>query len=194
MHGFLHRHPARVPRLARVLPVLVRFSRGLADHGELKAALIRATLGGVRREVLEAWTAQFVPRLLARGLRADARSEIARYRAGGDYLVLLSASVDLYVPAIGRALGFDEVLCTEVRWDGTRLDGTLASPNRRGAEKARLLAELRRRHPGLAVVAYADAASDLAHLALADRGVLVNGTPAARRAARGLGLECVRWR
>jgi phosphatidylglycerophosphatase C len=194
VHGFLHRHPTRVAGLARVLPALVRFARGRADRGELKAAFIRATLGGVPREVLEAWTARFVPRLLARGLRADARSEIARYRASGDRLVLLSASVDLYVPAIGRALGFDEVLCTELRWDGTRLDGALAGPNRRGDEKARCLAELRRRHPGLRIVAYADAASDLAHLAVADRGVLVNGTPGTRRTARGLGLECVRWR
>lgn len=193
MHGFLHRHPTRALRFVGVLPALLRFARR-RDRGDLKAAVIRAALGAFPRETIDAWTARFVPLLVARGLRADARTEIERYRANGDYLVLLSASVDLYVPAIGRALGFDEVLCTEVRWNGTRLDGGLTGANRRGAEKARCLAALRARHPGAHIVAYGDAASDLPHLCLADRGVLVNGAARTRRAAAALGLECVRWR
>jgi phosphatidylglycerophosphatase C len=194
VYGFLRRQPARAPRLVRVLPALLRLASRRADRGELKAALIRAALGGLPRETLDAWTAHFVPQLVARGVRTDALDEIGRHRANGDRLVLLSASVDLYVPAIGIALGFDEVLCTEVRWSGGRLDGALASPNRRGVEKARCLAQLRARHPGLAIVAYGDSRSDLAHLALADRGVLVNGAVRTRRAAARLGFQCVRWR
>ena len=34
------------------------------------------------------------------------------HRARGDRLLLMSASTDLYVPRIGRALGFDETICT----------------------------------------------------------------------------------
>jgi phosphatidylglycerophosphatase C len=176
-----------------MLPALLRFARD-RDRGELKAAFIRAAFGGCSRAVLDAWTARFVPRLIGHGVWPDARACIAGHRGRGDLLALMSASVDLYVPAIAHALGFDEVLCTPLRWVGDTLDGALAGPNCRGAEKARALKELRGRHPGLEVTAYGNAASDLGHLCVADRGVLVNGSPRTRRTAEGLGLTCLTWR
>lgn len=193
MHGFLHRHPARALRLVKMPPALLRFARD-RDHGDLKANFIRAALGGSSRAVLDAWTTRFVLRLIGHGVRPDALACIARHRVQGDVLVLMSASVDLYVPAIGRALGFAEVLCTPLRWRGEYLDGALAGRNCRGAEKARALKELRGRYPGLEVTAYGNAASDLGHLCVADRGVLVNGSRHTRRAAERLGLTCVKWR
>ena len=175
-----------------MLPALLRFARH-RDRGELKAAFIRAALGGCPRAELDAWTARFVPRLVAHGVRQDALACLARHRAQGDLLVLMSASVDLYVPTIARALGFAEVICTSLRWQGERLDGALAGPNCRGVEKARALKELRGRHPGLKVTAYGNATSDLGHLCVADRGVLVNGSRHARTAAERLGLTCLEW-
>jgi len=194
VHHFLHRHPLRAPGALRVLPALVRFATGNLDHGGLKATFIRGTLGGCTRAQIDAWTARFVPRLIARGLFADARSAIDRHRGAGDTLVLMSASVDLYVPTIARALGFSECICTAVRWHGDRLDGALASPNRRGPEKARCLAALRARFPQMPIVAYGNAASDLEHLRLADHAVLVNGSARARRDAVAAGIGTVTWR
>ena len=85
-------------------------------------------------------------------------------------------------------------MCTGVAWDGTRLLGTLTTPNRRGEEKVSCLQALRARHQHLPVVAYGNAQSDLAHLRLAERGVLVNGNRAAVRQAAGEGVSCVIWR
>ena len=48
--GFALRRPARLLRFPRVLPTLVRFAFGRADHGDLKAALIRAVMGGSSRD------------------------------------------------------------------------------------------------------------------------------------------------
>jgi phosphatidylglycerophosphatase C len=192
--GLLLRHPARVLRLPLGLPALVRFALGRADHGEVKAAFIHWTFGGLERADLDAWTARFVPRLVKKGLFDDARAAIESHRRQGDRLALLSASTDLYVPAIGRALGFDETVCTGVAWNGTRLLGTLSTPNCRGEEKVRCLQALRARHQNLPVVAYGNAQSDLAHLRLAERGVLVNGSRAAVRQAAGEGVSCVTWR
>jgi phosphatidylglycerophosphatase C len=192
--GFLRQHPQRLSGLPRVLPVLTRFSLGLADHGAVKSAAIRAVLGERTRQEIEAWTGEFVPRLLERGMHADALASLEAHRRAGDILVLLSASPDLYVPAIGRALGFAKTVSTGVEWDGERLTGRLTTPNQRGPEKARALAALRREHPGLAVVAYGNAASDLEHLSLADRATLVNGSASARRAAARLNIDRVTWR
>jgi phosphatidylglycerophosphatase C len=193
--GFLlRRRPWRIPALMLVLPALLGYGAGLVDRGGLKSAFIRAALGGCRREDLERWTAIFVDRLVAHGLLARALETIHSHARAGDHLVLLSASTDLYVPAIARALGFHEAICTGVRWNGGRLDGRLTTPNRRGEEKARCVTALRARHPGIETVAYGNAASDLPHLKLVERGVLVNGSAAARRAAGRLAITCLDWR
>ncbi len=191
--GFLLRSPWRLPRMLLVLPAVIGFGLRLIDHGGLKSALLRATLGGVPRERLERWTEWFVPRLLERGTFAQARETIAAHRQSAAHLVLMSASVDLYVPALARALGFQESICTGIRWRDGRLDGRLSTPNRRGEEKARCLRQLRRRHDGEAW-AYGNGASDLPHLKLVEHGVLVNGSARARRAAARAGIACTEWR
>jgi phosphatidylglycerophosphatase C len=193
--GFLLRkRPWRIPRLLGVIPAAVAFLLGRSSEGPAKEAFIRATLGAVGRAEIDAWTARFVPRVIARGLFADALKQLAEHRSRGDYLVLMSASTDLYVPAIARELGFNETICTQVRWNGDILDGSLTTPNRKGAEKARCFNALRERHAGLSTVAYGNSFSDLPHLQLASRGVLVNGSSKACHAARSFGVSCVEWR
>jgi phosphatidylglycerophosphatase C len=184
----------RLPAVLLVLPALLGHALGLVDRGRLKSAFIRATLGGCRRKDLERWTGTFVARLLTRGVLPQALQAIQAHAGAGDHLFLLSASTDLYVPAIAQALGFREAICTGLRWDGERLGGTLRTPNRRGEEKARCVAVLRARYPGVASAAYGNAASDIAHLQLVEQGVLVNGSGAARRIAMNLGITCVDWR
>jgi phosphatidylglycerophosphatase C len=191
--GYLQRRPWRLPGLLLALPTLVRFARGLDERGELKSAVLRATLRGCTRAELEDWTEHFVRALLAHGLFGDALDTIAAHRREGDRLVLMSASTDLYVPCIAHKLGFAEVICTGIRWNGDRLSGELTTPNRRGPEKARCFTALRERYPGLSTVAYGNARSDLDHLRLADRGVLVNGTQRARQEATRDGIQCVQW-
>lgn len=186
--------PWRLARLAGAAPVLAAFLLGRADHGMVKSAFIQALLRGSSRQELARWTGRFVARLCAHGMFRDARERIAQHQRLGDWLVLMSASTDLYVPRIAEALGFAEVICTQLRWQGERLCGELASPNRRGAEKARALRELKQRFPGVRTVAYGNARSDLEHLRLADEGFLVNGSPRARREARRAGITCIRWR
>ena len=95
-----------------MVPTLVRFAAGYADEGALESAFIRHTLGGQQRAALGDWTARFIEKLVPRGLFADALSRIEAHRAAGDHLVLLSASTDLYVPKLGAALGFRQVICT----------------------------------------------------------------------------------
>jgi HAD superfamily hydrolase (TIGR01490 family) len=170
------------------------FAIGRREHGQLKSAFIRSILGGETRSRIEAWTARFVPALLRQGVYADALSTIARHRQEGARLILMSASTDLYVPAIGASLGFDEVICTGVRWNGDRLDGHLTTPNRRGTEKTRCFEALRNSHPGLTTAAYGNAASDLDHLRLADQPLLVNASASARRKAAKLSIPCAQWR
>ncbi len=175
--------------MARLVPTLAAFALGAADHGAVKSRFIRATLGGATRPQLRAWSEEFVPRLIALGCSAAALAAVKAHREAGDLLVLMSASTDLYVPQIGEALGFNEVICTGVAFDAAgRLDGALTTPNRRGPEKVRCFQALKQQHPGLQSVAYGNAASDLAHLALADVPRLVNASTRTLRKARAMGI------
>jgi HAD superfamily phosphoserine phosphatase-like hydrolase len=157
----------------------------LRDHGQVKSDFIRSTLRGQPRAKIEAWTAEFVPAVIKNGVFADALSRIEQHRKEGARLVLMSASTDLYVPAFGAALGFDEVICTGVRWDGDRLDGHLTTPNRRGKEKTRCFEQIRK---GFTTAAYGNAGSDLDHMRLADQPLLVNASASAQREAKRLGV------
>ena len=191
--GFLNQHRARWPRMLACVPALLGAAAGIIDRGQLKAALMRAALGGSTHALIDAWTGAYVTQLLAHGVFADALTTIATHRHNNDVLVLMSASPDLYVPEIARRLGFNETICTGVLWHGALLDGALTTPNRRGLEKARCFSQLRDRYPNLPTVAYGNSACDFDHLCLADEAWLINPSPRLRRKAAALKLRCVAW-
>ncbi len=178
IRGYLLRHPQRWWRLPLCLASLLRYFTAGRDRGALKGAVIHLTLGGLTRAELDGWAARFTQQVLRTGLYAEAITCIAAHRRAQAHLVLLSASPDLYVPMIATALGFDECICSEVRWqkDGT-LDGALASANRRGAEKTRCVRLLLSEHQPLLAHAYGNSRADLDHLRLVSAGTYVNGRP-----------------
>ena len=186
----LHPHAGFWPR---VLAAVGRYPFAL-DRGELKERLIRITMGGADRAAVRGYTDGYVAALGDRELCPGALAAIDRHRATGDRLVLLSASVDLYVPDIGRRFGFDETVCTGIAWRGDRLDGGLTTENRRGEEKRRCVLDLRARFPGARFAAYGNAHSDFAHFEAVDEPTLVNARPMLRRAAEKRGWRTAEWR
>lgn len=191
--GFLRRKPYRALGLWRMPLALARYWRD-RDRGALKSSVIRMLLGGEKRAVLDAWAQTFVASLkLKQRFRPLALAVVETHRAAGDHLVLLSASPDLYVPLVGELLGFERTLCTELVWQGERLDGRLKTPNRRGEEKLHCLIWLREQYPGVPVIAYGNSASDLDHLRQADSALLVNADGAARRLAAKANIAVSSW-
>jgi phosphatidylglycerophosphatase C len=188
--GFCVRAPVRLLRLLIGLPgALLHYALSGRDRGQLKETLITTALAGSTRAQIARWNERFVPRLLRAGMHSQGLRQVAAHRARGDYLVLMSASPDLYVPAIARALGFNETICTAVRWDGMILNGELLTPNRRGEEKLQCVLALRTRHSDVPITAYANSASDLPHLGACEHPYLVNGDPHAVREAARIGVQ-----
>src|ERR1700679_3265706 len=112
-------------------------------------------MGGATRAAVDSCAVSFVDNLTPRRrFRPGALAVLEAHRTAGDHLVLLSASPDLYVPRIGRSLGFERTLCTEIEWRGCRLLGMLKGAIRHGAEKSLCLTWLRAQYPGLPIVAY----------------------------------------
>ena len=190
--GLLWRHPSRWPRvLLLISPVAGYLLR--RDRGALKGGILHTLFDGLAREQVELWAQAFAAAVVPTRMFSQAVAAFRQHLGAGDHVVLLSASPDLYVPEIGRLLGANEVVCTEVRWAGDRLDGRLTSANRRDHEKARVLAGLRARLPGIPAIAYGNSTVDLIHMANCEAAVYVNARPAlaARLAQRG--MRCVQW-
>ena len=188
--GFAVRRPVRLLRiLARMPKAVLHYVFGGRDRGELKESLIIAGLAGATRRQIADWNEKFVRRLLREGMHEQAMRQVALHRQRCEYLVIMSASPDLYVPAIARALGCNETICTAVRWDGMILNGELLTPNRRGEEKLQCVLALRKRHPDTPITAYGNSASDLAHLGACEHPHLVNANADAVREAARIGVH-----
>jgi len=191
--GYLARRPHRALGLWRAPVAAYRYWRE-RDRGALKSAVIGMLMRGEKRAVVDAWSQTFVAGLKPKNrFRPIALAVLETHRAAGDRLVLLSASPDLYVPLIGQLLGFERTLCTEIQWQGDRLDGALKTPNRRGEEKLHCLNWLRTQYVGMPIIAYGNSASDLDHMREADRALLVNGDSAAGRLADKAGIGVSYW-
>ena len=193
LRGWLRRHPRRAWQWV-MLTAFWRYASGDRDRGRLKSELIQRLMSGATQAEVAAWSRDFVDGLDDETLCPGALEAIERHRRAGDRLVLLSASVDLYVPRIGARFGFDETICTGIAWRDGRLDGTLTTPNRRGGEKLLCVESLRARFPGTTIAAYGNSGSDLAHLRAVERPMLVNGGQGARRAASRCGIPVADWR
>ena len=164
---------------------------GGAASDSAKEDLFRRTLEGLRLEDVDPLATSFGLLHYRRRARADVRSRLEWHRSQGHRLVIVSASPELYVRAVGRELEVDEVVATrlEVSSDGT-LTGRYEGRNCRGAEKLVRLeqwmgssvsapsssegTQVARPGPGTTrpfLWAYGNSAGDLALLAAADVGV-----------------------
>jgi HAD superfamily hydrolase (TIGR01490 family) len=191
--GLLRRHPLRVLRVPLLLLPALAFLLRVLDRGQLKGAVLHLLFKGLPRDAVQSSAQQYAAHVVPARLFREALAAWRAHQAAGDYVVLLSASPDLYVTAIGQQLGAVETICTTIRWQGNALDGRLSGANRRDQEKLRVLETLRQQHPGWRVIGYGNSSADLPHLFACDEAVYVN--PGRHGAAPLLarGLRCVRW-
>lgn len=189
--GYLREHPRRLTNGLPVAIAAALFAGGFVGRAELKRAAIRAVLGGTRDDEIAAWTDRFAAWCLQTLVRPVARTRIAEHAGAGHHLILASASLDLHVQPIARALGFSDVICTKLAWtrDG-RISGDLDGDNMRGDKKLaavqRAVAAVESAPRSALVIAYSDHHADLPLLRWANRAVAVNPT---RQLAQAAGIE-----
>lgn len=167
------RMAAGLPRLVLALlltsPWLVAMKLGLADRGATKARLLRHALAGRTRGELESAARRFARETMPTILRPRGRDAIVSHQNNGHRVVLVSASVDLWLAPWAELMGV-ELVCTQAAWVGDRFVG-LASPNCRGAEKPRRIEQAVGTLPEDAVtIAYGDSSGDTEMLAWATEG------------------------
>ena len=146
----------------------------------MKAELLQQLVGGRDAADLDDTARAFAADVLARHLRSEAVERADWHRTQGHRLVIVSASLAVYLRPIAERLRFDAVLATELEvGDDGRLTGAMQGENVRGPEKARRLDQWLDGSPAF-VWAYGDSAGDRELWARADRAVRLG-----RRAHRG---------
>jgi phosphatidylglycerophosphatase C len=154
--------------MTRLAPRLAVMAVGRADRDDTKQRLVTRLLAGCSAAELDAAGARYGNHLTTQ-LRPEVVERLDWHREAGHELVLVSASLAVYLEPLGAQLGFAAVLATrlQVGPDG-RLTGRFEGENCRGPEKvARLRGWLGERAPA-EVWAYGDSADDDELLAFAD--------------------------
>jgi len=152
--------------LLRMAPALVAYL-GDRDRGRIKAASVRAFLGGVSRETLEAEAQAFADHIWPRFMRSDALACWNDWGAKGAHRVIVTASPTQTVAPFARRLGAENLLGTALAFDSDdRVTGAFEGENCRGDEKVRRLKAAY--GPDVVVLAaYGDTSGDTEMLAMA---------------------------
>lgn len=147
-----------------------------AGRGGAKEELLNRVLAGFPIVEAEAAGRRFGARLATR-VRPSMAERVAWHRRQGHRLVIVSASLELYLVATAAALRFDGVLATRLEeGEDRRLTGRLLGENCRGAEKETRLRGWLADHLGeqsYRLWAYGDSHGDDELLAMADTAIRI---------------------
>ena len=179
----------------------VAYSLRLIDRSRLKAINLRLLVGKrFRRAEIAPLAESYADKVVARGLHPAALDQIAVDREAGYRLLLATASFHLYVDAIARRLGIDDVLATRLdEPDGAdHIHARLAGDNCYGDAKfARIsdwLAANDITRDAAHVRAYSDHVSDHPMLRFADEAVATTPSRGLKKLAPQMGWRVVDWR
>ena len=169
------RHALGPLRLARgailSLPSIIKWKAGKSTSSEAKEKLYHSLYTGLLRRDIEKSALSFTPRYNAPILKA-----LNAHCKAGDEVWIISASLDLWLKPIAEQLGV-ALICTETETDSKgRLTGRFATPNCRGEEKVRRLAERVPDYASRPITLYADEidnGGDSALSAIASRVIVI---------------------
>jgi HAD superfamily hydrolase (TIGR01490 family) len=179
----------------RALPALAGFALGLVSRHAAKEAVLRAFLGGIDGMELQRRGESFARERLPGMVRREAQERLDWHKARGHRCVLLTASPSVYVEPWARAVGFDDVLATQLQYDERgRFTGRFDGANCRGEEKLRRLEAQFGDLAALKTFGYGDSPADRAFLERCTEGIYkpFAGSAPAMRAAPNSALDLLR--
>lgn len=201
MHVVRRRQRWRILLLPLVALAGLAYGLRLIDRSRLKAINLRLLVGRrFRREEIAPLAESYADKVVARGLHPAALAQIKADREAGYRLVLATASFHLYVDAIARRLGMDDVLATRLdESDGAdHIHARLSGENCYGEAKfARIsdwMAANAITRDDAHIRAYSDHVSDGPMLQFADEAVATTPSRKLRLLAPQMGWRVVDWR
>lgn len=191
----IRRRPLKLARLPLLSIDVLRHKLGSQTNTWLKKRFLSAVLAGHDQETINSWAISFSQNVVKSGLFDDALACVKHHRSTGAELVLLTASLDIYVQPMGEMLGFKHIICTRTTWDDDVLGNELDGGNCYGDIKLeRVIQWLESRANKNILAAYGDHESDFPLLKIAQHGIVVNPDEKLRLKAKKNQLELVDWK
>jgi HAD superfamily hydrolase (TIGR01490 family) len=143
----------------RLLPEALKVVLGISDRDRFKSRLVGRLFCGASVPRLEKAGQEHADEIIG-WLRPGVRERLMWHKSQGHRLVMVSASLRLYLKPVATCLGFDDLLCTDLSSDQAVFDGALAGGNCRGPEKVVRLTALLGDLSRVELYAYGDSAGD----------------------------------
>jgi HAD superfamily hydrolase (TIGR01490 family) len=146
----------------------LKFGLGYSSRDQLKAKVIARLFRGVAQATVQQAGREHAA-AVETCFRPAALERIAWHRAQGHRLIMVSASLDVYLQYVATALGFDDLLCTTLEVDEQQVyTGATVGGNCRAMAKVRRLQQHLGDLSQFELYAYGDSAGDQEMLAIAD--------------------------
>lgn len=159
--------PARLAAGAVIFsPLMVAYRLGMISGPRSRPIVARFGFRGEAAADVRALGATFAADVLPRVVRRRALERIDWHKAQGDTVVVVSASLDVYLRHWCESMGV-EVICTELEEAGGRLTGRYVRGDCSCAEKLRRIRERYDLGRYAVIYAYGDTEEDEEMLALA---------------------------
>ena len=191
--------PWRLATLAAVAACMAAYKLGAVGRTRLKELMHNLLLGpSLEGDAARHIADRFAERLLARGLRPQARPQVDAARAAGHLVVIATAAPELYARPLAHGLGVAHLVATRSVWDGDRLLDRIDGLNCYGDEKlARFegfLSAQGAATAGARIRVFSDHVSDRPLFERCDEPVAVNPDRRLRRLAEERGWRVADWR
>lgn len=176
-------------------PLAVGYRLGLVSASRARPVVARVAFQGKRADSIRELGRKYATEVLPRTLQRRALDRIEWHRRQGDAVVVVSASLDVYLRPWCTAVGV-QLICTELDERNGVLTGRYRNGDCSGGEKSRRVLEQYDASRYSLIYAYGDTSEDREMLAIANRKyyrwteiadwheVSADGHPHARRRAR----------
>ena len=199
LHAARRLAPWRLLLVPVLLGAMLAYALKAIDRGRLKEIAQHLMLGrSVSTADLARVAESFANKTIRENVLEGALKQIAQDRAAGRRLVLATASYRLYVAAIAKRLGFEDVIATgSIIGLDERVSAKIDGENCYGPAKLRMIQSWLEaqglNRAGVTVRFYSDHASDAPVLEWADEAVAANPHDKLRRLATARGWRVVDW-
>lgn len=186
----------RLFRFFTFIAFLLRWSLVPKDAGELKASYVKMLCGGMPLVEVKALAREFAESWLRSKLYPEALAQIHWHKKEQHEVVLLSASLNIYLEVLAEAVEAKKLICTKLLEGSNCLTGDIQGLNCKGQEKLRRLLEEYRGHDvdWNRSYTYSDSLSDLPILERVGNVVAVNPSSRLARIAAKRHWQIEHWK
>ena len=155
----------------KVLPYIQSYYLGFYPAHHMRSKLFHAMFKQAEVSEIDAYAKRYAE-LLIKGLNPALYSQLKQHQSLGDDIVLVSASIDIYLKYVCEILSID-LICTQVEQDQQRYTGRYLTADCSCEYKAQRIQEKYELDSYHAVYAYGNSIEDKQMLSLADFSYLV---------------------